>query len=202
MLKRIPALGLSLLPGSGKLYAKVALGGLLLASLLGYQPTFGFPPVKRVKVYAQAETNQSVIPASLPIGFQLPHPGYLSTPYSLWHPGIDIATGLGMPIHPIAPGTVVEAGYNFWGLGLMVEVDHGHGYVSTYGHMGRIYVQKGQTISDSDLLGEVGLTGHTTGPHTHLEVRKNGQTIDPQALLPTVRQMPVAADFQAVGGRR
>src|SRR5205823_5385158 len=99
--------------------------------------------------------------SDLPDSFDLPHPGYLTTPYSSYHPGIDIATGLGMPIHPIGKGTVVDVGFNFWGLGLTVTVDHGQGYKSLYAHMGKIYVNKSQQVSKADILGEVGLTGRT-----------------------------------------
>lgn len=174
---------------------KIALGVFILTFFLDYQPAFSFPPLKQNKVFAQAEQTQTITPQSLPFSFQLPHPGYLSTPFSNYHPGVDIATGLGMPLKPIAPGTVVDAGFNFWGLGLNVVVDHGQGYQSLYAHMGKIYVKKGQTVSASDILGEVGLTGHTSGPHTHLEVSKNNLKIDPRVILPEIRVQPVLADF-------
>jgi murein DD-endopeptidase MepM/ murein hydrolase activator NlpD len=77
----------------------------------------------------------------------------------------------------------------------MVEVDHGNGYKSVYGHMGKIYVNKGQEVTTDELLGEVGMTGHTTGPHTHLELAYNGQKIDPRPLLPELRNYPTADDF-------
>lgn len=122
----------------------------------------------------------------------LPHPGYLSTRFSSYHPGIDIATGLGMPIHPITDGEVTEAGRDFWGLGNFVVVDHQNGFKSKYAHMGKIYVKVGDKVTRENTLGEVGLTGHTSGPHTHLEVTRNGNFVDPEALLPEIPNMPVA----------
>lgn len=184
---------------------KIALGLLFISFfLLDYQPTLNFPPLSQNKTHAQEDETknilqtQSISAQSLPFGFQLPHPGYLSTKFSSYHPGIDIATGLGMPIKPIAKGVVIDSGYNFWGLGLMVEIDHGQGYSSLYAHMGKTYVTKGQSVSENDLLGEVGLTGHTSGPHTHLEVTKGGVKIDPLTILPTVRDQSLASDFKAV----
>lgn len=175
---------------------KLALGLFFLSFFLGYQPTFGFPPIKSSEVHAQAaEQTQTVEPAAVPIVFQLPHPGYISTHFSSWHPGIDLPTGFGMPIHPIAEGTVINTQFNFFGYGMMVEVDHGHGYKSLYAHMNRIYVKNGDVVGKDSLLGEVGLTGRTTGPHTHLEVSKEGVKIDPVTILPPIRQAPEAQDF-------
>ena len=179
---------------------KFKLGGLLLCLmfLLNYQPTPGFPPVKRNVVYAEITQEQSVAPQEASIVFQLPHPGYITTRFSGFHPGIDLCSGLGMPVKPISKGTVVEAGYNFFGLGLMVEVEHADGYRSIYGHMGKIFVTKGQTVEATEYLGEVGMTGNTSGPHTHLEISKDGKKIDPLLLLPEIRNFPEEADFKVM----
>lgn len=184
-------------PIINKLTLKLGLGLLLFAFFLNYQPVLGFPPVKKNLARAQ-ELNQQIQqinPATLGFPFQLPHAGYITTTYSTYHPGIDICTGLGMPIKPIAPGTVTEAGFNFWGLGLVVEVDHGQGYKSLYAHMGKTYVTKGKVVDENSFLGEVGLTGHTSGPHTHLEVFKDGTRINPLAILPEIRNYPTEEDF-------
>lgn len=179
---------------------KGSIGFILLILLIGYQPTFSIPPLKTNLAHA-SENSQTfkIDPQSLPLGFQHPHPGYLSTKYSRFHPGVDIATGLGMPIKPISPGKVTKAGFDIWGFGLMVEIDHGHGYKSVYAHMGRIFVKKDQAVKETEFLGEVGMTGFTSGPHTHLEVFKDSKTIDPVAILPPLRLEPVAGDFEATG---
>jgi hypothetical protein len=65
--------------------------------------------------------------------------------------------------------------------------------------MGKIYVKVGQQVSENDILGEVGLTGNTSGPHTHLELSKNGARIDPLPFLPLIRRIPQPQDFIAQG---
>lgn len=183
-----------------KFRLKLKLGGLLLclSFLFNYHPAFSFPPVKTNIAYAEITQEQQVNSQASPVTFQLPFPGYITTPFSGFHPGIDICAGLGMPIKPIAKGTVVETGFNFFGLGLMVEVEHEGGYRSLYAHMGKIFVTKGQVVDVNDFLGEIGMTGHTSGPHTHLEVTKDGQKINPLLILPEIRKFPKQEDFAVI----
>ncbi len=197
MLKGLPILVLPKSLSFAKFSTKLAVGLVLLLFLLDYHPVLNFPPVQRSIVKAQSEQTQTINASALPFQFQLPHPGYMTTPFSSFHPGIDIATGLGMPIHSIAPGTVSSTGFDFWGLGLNVMVEHASGYKSIYAHMGKVYVQKGQRVEANTTLGEVGLTGHTSGPHTHLEVSKNDARINPQLVLPSIRLTPTQAHFIA-----
>lgn len=189
---------LPLLSNFPRLSSKAAFLVILIAFLMDYQPSLSIPPIKKGVARAQTEQIQSVAAENLPFEFQLPHLGYITTKFSFYHPGVDLATGLGMPIKTIAPGTVTNTGFNFWGLGLNVAVDHGYGYKSLYAHMGNIYVQKDQSVEKDDILGTVGLTGHTSGPHTHLEISKESHNIDPQTVLPPIREIPVAADFKQV----
>lgn len=159
----------------------------LFFTSLGYYPNFGFPPIKRSAVFAQVlEQKGEVIASSFSKPLILPHPGFLSTRFSTHHPGIDLAIGLGMLIHPIIDGVVEKTGRDFWGLGNYVTVSHEGGFKSKYAHMGRIFVKAGDKVSSENTLGEVGLTGHTSGPHTHLEITLNGEYIDPQKLLPEI----------------
>lgn len=174
-----------------RILSKSGIAILIVFSLLGYYPTFAIPPI-RTKVAIAGEPQQSgeVISTSFPTPIILPHPGYLSTVYSNYHPGVDIATGLGMPIHPINPGVVEEIAFGFWGYGNYVLISHQDGYKSMYAHMGRVYVAKDQNVTSETILGEVGLTGWTSGPHTHLEITKDGKHIDPMALLPNLPNFP------------
>lgn len=167
--------------------SKLSLGVICLTFLMGYQPTFGWPPIQPAKVHAaDNQLTQTISAGETPVKFSLPHTGYISTYYSKGHPGVDIAIGIGMPVRPIASGIVTSAGYNFWGLGLTVEVDHGNGYKSIYAHMSKIITKTGATVTPEDMLGQVGMTGNTSGPHTHLEVFKNDRTIDPMTVLPSL----------------
>lgn len=176
-----------------KLAIKLSVVLLGVAFLLDYQPAIGsFPPIKQSIARADFEQTQTITAQISPLTFQLPHPGYISTHFSTFHPGVDIAAGLGLPVHPIAKGKVINSGYNFWGLGLVIEIDHGYGYKSLYAHIGKIYVKEGQQVSENDLIGEVGLTGHTSGPHTHLEISRSGINIDPTTLLPKLPDLALA----------
>ncbi len=164
---------------------------LLVFLLSGYYPTFGIPPIKRSFVLANTQEQKGeIISDAFSQPVILPHPGYLSTRFSIFHPGIDIAAGLGMPVHPITAGVVEDTGTDFFGLGKYVVISHEKGYKSKYAHLGKIYVKADQEVTTENILGEVGLTGHTSGPHTHLEVTYNGRYIDPLTILPEIPDMP------------
>ncbi len=158
------------------------------------------PFIDSVSAQEQTYSHKAII-NNPPAKFQLLFPGYLSQHYSKWHKALDLATGLGMPIKPIASGKVISAGYDFFGYGLKVEIDHGNGYKSLYAHLGKIYVKEGQDIDANHFIGEVGMTGRTTGPHTHLEVQKNSTYVDPEQILPEIREYAMEEDFRPVGGR-
>lgn len=181
----------NLLPGKStilifRLFPKFIFVFSLLFYLSGYQPVFSLPPFQKAIALAAFSQSQEISLTTLGEPFTLPHPGFLTTKFSSWHPGIDLATGLGMPIHPILSGKVIEVTFGFFGLGHYVVMEHQDGFKSTYGHLGRIFVKVGDLVKQSSFLGEVGVSGHTSGPHTHLEISKNGQYIDPQTVLPKI----------------
>lgn len=172
---------------------RFALPIVVMFYLSGYQPVIGFPPIQRAVVHAEQVQEDQIISGKLAHPFTLPHIGYISTYYSSWHPGIDIASGLGLPIHPVSEGTVAEVHYDFFGLGHHVVIDHEQGFRSTYGHMDRIYVKVGDKVTEKSNLGTIGMTGQTSGPHTHLEITHNGRSINPQTILPAIEPMPFVA---------
>jgi murein DD-endopeptidase MepM/ murein hydrolase activator NlpD len=98
------------------------------------------------------------------------------------HTGLDIAVGYGTPIHAAATGRVIYAGW-MDGYGNLVFVDHGGGISTGYAHQSSIAVSNGQTVSQGQLIGYVGCTGHCFGPHLHFEVRVNGSPVDPLGYL-------------------
>ena len=98
------------------------------------------------------------------------------------HTGIDFRSSTGDPVRVTANGTVTSAGWS-GGYGKMVEVDHGNGFSTRYGHMSEISVKAGQTVRIGQTLGRVGSTGRSTGPHLHYETRIDGEAIDPQKFL-------------------
>jgi murein DD-endopeptidase MepM/ murein hydrolase activator NlpD len=98
------------------------------------------------------------------------------------HTGIDFRGTIGEPIHATASGTVSSAGWS-GGYGQMVEIDHGNGLATRYGHMSEIDVKVGQTIRIGQVIGRLGSTGRSTGPHVHYETRVNGEAVNPQKFL-------------------
>jgi murein DD-endopeptidase MepM/ murein hydrolase activator NlpD len=99
-----------------------------------------------------------------------------------FHYGLDIGAGYGTPIHAAAAGVVIYAGW-YDGFGNFVVVDHGGGLATTYGHQSRIVVSVGERVAQGQLLGYVGSTGFSTGPHLDFEVRVNGTPVDPLGYL-------------------
>jgi murein DD-endopeptidase MepM/ murein hydrolase activator NlpD len=95
------------------------------------------------------------------------------------HKGLDFTAPQGTPIYATANGAIKTAEYSATGFGNHVVIDHGYGYETLYGHMVRIKVQPGQTVKRGELIGWVGTTGKSTGPHCHYEVHKNGEAVDP-----------------------
>jgi len=98
------------------------------------------------------------------------------------HPGIDFLAPTGYPVRATAGGTVVTAD-NAGGYGNMVEIDHGNGVTTRYGHLSAILVKVGQIVSKDALIGRIGSTGRSTGPHLHYEVRLDGKAIDPMRYI-------------------
>jgi murein DD-endopeptidase MepM/ murein hydrolase activator NlpD len=100
-----------------------------------------------------------------------------------FHAGLDIAAKTGTPIAASRPGTVTKAG---WGgsYGYVVYLDHGDGSQTRYGHQSQLNVRVGQYVNQGDIIGFVGSTGASTGPHVHFEIRFNGRSVDPLGYLP------------------
>ena len=103
-------------------------------------------------------------------------PVYKTTKF---HAGLDFSAPQGTPIYATADGTVTTAGNTGNGYGNYVVINHGYGYETLYGHMVRVKARNGQAVKRGEVIGWVGSTGKSTGPHCHYEVHKNGQKIDP-----------------------
>jgi murein DD-endopeptidase MepM/ murein hydrolase activator NlpD len=98
------------------------------------------------------------------------------------HTGLDFRGDTGDPIHATAAGTVVGAGWS-GGYGRMIEIDHGNGLSTRYGHLSQIDVKVGDEIRIGQIIGRMGSTGRSTGPHLHYETRIDGDAVDPQKFL-------------------
>jgi len=98
------------------------------------------------------------------------------------HTGLDFRGDSGDPVRATAAGKVSHAGWQ-GGYGKMVEIDHGNGLATRYGHLSEISVQVGQSIKIGQIVGKIGSTGRSTGPHLHYETRVDGDPVDPQKFL-------------------
>ncbi len=98
------------------------------------------------------------------------------------HTGLDIATATGTPIKVVAAGTVTHASYQ-GAYGNLVKVNHGNGLETWYAHTSKIYVSVGQKVEAGEVIAAVGSTGNSTGSHLHLEIRINGEHVNPQEYL-------------------
>ncbi|RMF12294.1 MAG: M23 family metallopeptidase [Alphaproteobacteria bacterium] len=101
------------------------------------------------------------------------------------HYGLDMAGWRGEPIRAVAPGVVIKAG-RAPAYGLMVEIDHGNGYHTRYGHMRRLFVRKGDTVVPGKRIGSMGSTGRSTSTHLHWEVWYHGRPVDPLPYLKAI----------------
>lgn len=98
------------------------------------------------------------------------------------HTGLDFRGETGEPIHATAAGTITVAGWT-GGYGKMVEIDHGNGLATRYGHLSEIDVSVGEKVRIGQVIGKLGSTGRSTGPHLHYETRVNGEAVNPQKFL-------------------
>jgi LysM repeat protein len=111
--------------------------------------------------------------------FVWPVSGTITQRFSWYHPGIDIANNA-EPLDVAADsGKVIFAGWDPSGYGNMVFIDHGNGFMTRYAHLSQVMVVSGQTVARGAVIGRMGSTGHSTGPHTHFEIYLNGARVNP-----------------------
>jgi murein DD-endopeptidase MepM/ murein hydrolase activator NlpD len=131
--------------------------------------------------------KEEVSPSGRPV-----HSGYISSEFGFrhdpfngrmrMHKGIDFAGPIGTEIYAVGSGVVSFAGDKS-GYGTAVEIDHGNGLSSRYGHLSAVKVKEGEVVKKGDLIAWMGSTGRSTGPHLHLEVLKGGESVDPRGYL-------------------
>ena len=159
----------------------------------------------------QLEQGTVAIPSTEPVrgtsftsGF-----GIRSDPFrgrAAMHAGIDLAGPIGTPIYATADAVVGRSEWNSGGYGNLVELDHGHGIQTRYGHLSKSMVAAGQRVKRGDMIGLMGSTGRSTGSHLHYEVRIDGKAVNPvpflqsTSYLQSVQQRAAAATRIAIGG--
>ena len=151
-----------------------------LNEVAGLQASYG---AVSAQIQASGSSSYDSTPSSS--GLIWPVNGPVVSPFGMrWgrlHAGIDIAVGYGTPIHAAASGTVIFSGW-MGGYGNFVIIDHGGGLATAYGHQSSIAVGGG-SVTQGQVIGYVGCTGHCFGPHLHFEVRINGTPVDPLGYL-------------------
>ena len=175
------AVGAAAMPAMGSMFSDATFGAL--RDILGaIENRLDF-------VRSGVERRQALAAATPSIW---PVIGWLSSPYGNrrdpftggpdFHPGLDISADFGEAVHATADGLVAMAGAN-GNYGNLIEIDHGFGIMTRYGHLSRFAVAPGQTIHRGDIIGYVGSTGRSTSSHLHYEILLNGKLTDPMKLL-------------------
>jgi len=118
------------------------------------------------------------------IGFQAPLDYFrLTQGFHLFHLGVDLASPKGTAIKPVAQGTVERVEFGRYGYGNSVLINHGSDLKSFYAHLSKINVQEGDEVFAEDMIGGVGNSGRSTGPHLHLEIWQNDRPLNPRTIL-------------------
>lgn len=142
------------------------------------------PQVRSVVNYF---TSSASAPTNAPVGSGLmgwPITGRISQGYYNYHPAIDIESPVGSPVLAIDAGFVAAAGWDDSGYGYHVVIDHGNGFQSMYAHLQSYYLKAGDTVKKGQAIGEVGMSGRSSGPHLHLEIRQGSIQLNPASFLP------------------
>lgn len=170
---------------------KAGVGGLYIPSLSTADEPDAEPGVNELRnAIAEAELLRrglEGVPVRNPAPGAAEASGYGNRPDPFlgtmaFHSGVDLALPGGAPARTTASGTVVSAGWN-GGYGLMVEVRHEHGFSTRYAHLSKIAVAEGDRVKADDIVGYVGSTGRSTGPHLHYETRLNNKPLNPDRFL-------------------
>ncbi len=134
------------------------------------------------------DLDRNQTPSSMPLANT-----YISAPFGAridpinggheFHKGLDLNGQTGDPIHAAADGIVMRSDFDNGGYGNVVDIDHGNGYITRYGHCSKLLVKVGDLVHAGDVIAKVGSTGHSTGSHLHFEVWINGQPVNPRPYL-------------------
>jgi murein DD-endopeptidase MepM/ murein hydrolase activator NlpD len=142
------------------------------------------PPVVTASGISAGAYSGPAVRAAGSGAFLWPASGMLTSYYGWGHGGIDVANGIGVPILAADGGYVSFAGWDGSGYGWMVILDHGNGFSSLYAHLSQYYVDPGQPVARGQVIGAMGSSGRSTGPHVHFEIRYGGVQQNPLFYLP------------------
>ncbi len=154
------------------------------------------PPQKEYEVLLERIEEYLSMVQKVPLG--KPCRGYISSYYGYrrdpftgrraFHSGIDIVGRYGAPVRATADGRVYRVGYAR-GLGRYVKIKHAHGFMTVYGHLRKAVVKRGERVKKGDIIGYLGNTGRSTGPHLHYEIRRWGRSLNPLRFIRAERKL-------------
>ncbi len=172
--------------GNKRVFADIVLdNGFIKSRTVAMEEILKTPRLRILRQGTQRTPNDILVASA----FLSPGIGIITSPFGAprghgkRHTGIDIAVGIGTPVHAYRAGTVKYAGWNPWGYGNLVVIDHGGGIETYYGHNSVIKVEVGDTVAKGQVISLSGNTGISTGPHVHFEVRLNHHPINPLTYL-------------------
>ncbi len=175
------------LTGANLALAMIA-GGLLPTNSLVSSVDLGLslPQNSIIEAVANSGTISPEIKINTESGIQYPISGFILTQsYSIWHPALDLAIKIGTQVRPIMVGVVEKIDHSKFSYGNSIIINHGDGITSLYAHLSRIDVHEGDEVTLDTVIGATGSTGHSSGPHLHLEIREDGRAINPFSVLPS-----------------
>ncbi len=158
------------------------------------------PPQKEYEILLEKIATYISKFEKVPLG--KPCRGYISSYYGYrrdpftgrraFHAGVDIVARYGAPVRATADGVVYRVGYSR-GLGRYVKIKHRHGFMTVYGHLRKYVVKRGERVRKGDIIGYVGNTGRSTGPHLHYEIRRWGRSLNPLRFIRAERRLAKVA---------
>ena len=177
-------------------------GPYVPANLEGGSTPFEKAALRATREVALADTLRRLV-RSMPVREPLIGGANISSPFGYridpflgkpaLHPGVDLVQPFGSDIHATGAGRVVHAGWA-GGYGQMVEIDHGNGIATRYGHMSEVLVSEGDVVKPGETIGHIGTTGRSSGPHLHYEVRLDGEPVNPSRFLEAGAELKTAVN--------
>jgi len=171
--------------GNKRVFAEIVLNnGFIKTRRVSMEEILKIPKLRILKQGTQRTPDDILVSSAfLPPGIGIITSRYGVRRWNKVHTGIDVAVGTGTTVMAYRAGTIKYAGWNPWGYGNLVIIDHGNGIETYYAHNSVIKVEVGQSVSKGQVIALSGNTGISTGPHVHFEVRVNGQHINPLPFL-------------------
>lgn len=162
-----------------------------MLGLLVFSSVFGMAvlPVSVSNLQTVIDTNFALVQAeetqiTTQRSIRLPVESFTITQgFHLFHPGIDMAAAKGTPVYPVMDGVVIKVSRDRFAYGNHIIIEHGSGLKSLYAHLAKIEAKEGEEVTKDSIVGLLGSTGWSTGPHLHLQIEQNGRWINPKTFF-------------------